>query len=374
MFENLLYLNFSTISMAIITIIFLKFNVILDKRSSGIFQITLFFILILSLTDSVYFYYWEMDGPTLLEEICANIGYILRPAIMFLIFKVMNRNRRHILLQYLPLIINTVLLLQNFITHNVFYFTDYNSMIDGHTLFHGPFGYTPHIVSLIYTVAIAISAVQYLQLSSPLEMVTIFSCITVGMIATYLESVYGMWGLIRQAMIIFVVFYILHIYMSISNRDTLTRVYNRTAFSNDVAKNYDKVYAIVSIDLNDLKKYNDMYGHAYGDEALVSVTEIFSKICPAFVKIYRTGGDEFVFLVMKKSNRTVESIVNEIRAELSKTKYRCSFGISYRNEFESFDDAFDYADMMMYKNKAAMKQGMNDSDIAERPKEVTGRM
>ena len=371
MFENLLYLNFSTVSMVIITIIFLRFNVILDKRSSRLFQIALILLLILSVTDSIYFYYRNINTPALLEEICANFGYMIRPTIMFLIFEVVNKNKRHTLFQYAPLIINTIVLLQNFITHNVFYFSYDSALTQSHVLIHGPLGYTPHVVSALYAIMISVSAIQYFQLSNPLEMITIFSCIIVAVIATYYESVYDMWGLVRQSMAMCIVFYILHAHMTISNRDVLTKVYNRSAFANHIAKNYDKVYAIVSVDLNDLKKYNDTYGHTQGDKALIDVTEIFSKICPASIKIYRTGGDEFVFLVMKKSNKPIESIIDEIRAELAKTKYRCAFGLSYRNEFESFDDAFDYADMMMYKNKASMKQGMDDSSYSKECEVIT---
>lgn len=367
MFENLIYLNFGTVSTAVIALIFLKFNVTLDNRSTKIFKRALYLVLLLSLTDSIYWYYWDTKQSTLLEEICANIGYILRPTILFLIANVIHKNKQKSYWIYVPLTLNTIILLQNYATHNVFYFLEDNSFK------HGIFGYTPHIVSAIYSIWILWAAIKYFQLSSVVEMITIVSCIFTTVIATYYESIHDMWGLIRQSIVMCIVFYMLQSHISASNRDILTKAYNRVAFTNDVGKYHNRIYAVVSIDLNDLKKHNDLHGHSEGDKALVKVAEVFARILPPTVRIYRTGGDEFVFLAMKKPTKSMENLVNDIRTELSKTKYRCSFGIAYLSEFDSFDDAYDYADVLMYKNKSAMKQGLNDSDMAELPKEVHGR-
>ena len=48
---------------------------------------------------------------------------------------------------------------------------------------------------------------------------------------------------------------------------------------------------ILSMDLNNLKLYNDTKGHAAGDRALITVTEIMDDVFARHAKLFRTGGD-----------------------------------------------------------------------------------
>jgi len=82
-------------------------------------------------------------------------------------------------------------------------------------------------------------------------------------------------------------------------RDSLTDLYNRFGYAayagSFFEKNFGKVY-IVYIDLDDLKKINDRFGHAMGDVALKGVSQ---AICAAFsdteIRV-RMGGDEFLVM------------------------------------------------------------------------------
>ena len=54
-----------------------------------------------------------------------------------------------------------------------------------------------------------------------------------------------------------------------SNTDELTRCYNRHAYEEDInSLDLDKEWVYVSMDLNGLKRANDSFGHAAGDELI----------------------------------------------------------------------------------------------------------
>lgn len=50
------------------------------------------------------------------------------------------------------------------------------------------------------------------------------------------------------------------------------------------------------LDVDDFKLINDMYGHAYGDKALISLAENMQKFFPSSALLGRNGGDEFCIL------------------------------------------------------------------------------
>lgn len=81
--------------------------------------------------------------------------------------------------------------------------------------------------------------------------------------------------------------------------DPLTGLYNRYAFytlMNDRAQK-DKTGSIAIIDLNDLKRINDTYGHHAGDRALLNVALRLQEVVRQSDYVFRWGGDEFVVLL-----------------------------------------------------------------------------
>lgn len=89
-----------------------------------------------------------------------------------------------------------------------------------------------------------------------------------------------------------------------SNMDALTELFNRRFFNDIFQKEWysairSKVsLAIVMIDVDYFKKYNDTYGHIQGDKCLKAIAEAIQKAAkrPRDI-VVRYGGEEFVILL-----------------------------------------------------------------------------
>lgn len=73
------------------------------------------------------------------------------------------------------------------------------------------------------------------------------------------------------------IIYYLSLYVLTAKEDTLTQLLNRQCYYADMEKMADKITAVVSVDMNDLKKINDSQGHDAGDKALKKVAECLGK-------------------------------------------------------------------------------------------------
>ena len=62
------------------------------------------------------------------------------------------------------------------------------------------------------------------------------------------------------------------------------------------------------LDLNNLKKCNDRYGHEAGDTYLKKASEMITNAFSQENTVYRIGGDEFVVLI-QESVSDIDSIL-----------------------------------------------------------------
>ncbi len=85
--------------------------------------------------------------------------------------------------------------------------------------------------------------------------------------------------------------------------DHLTGAYSRQALDLRLqeeierAQRYNYKFALVFIDLNKFKEINDTYGHACGDEVLVSVVRRIAADLRTTDLLFRYGGDEFILML-----------------------------------------------------------------------------
>jgi len=108
------------------------------------------------------------------------------------------------------------------------------------------------------------------------------------------------------------------------------------------------------IDLDNLKFYNDEYGHARGDQLLKGFASQLQNFQTKDLFVYRIGGDEFAILNHKGVLTEIEQLLETSIENLIKQDFAftgASFGSALRNEVENISALKHLADMRMYENK-----------------------
>jgi diguanylate cyclase (GGDEF)-like protein len=105
----------------------------------------------------------------------------------------------------------------------------------------------------------------------------------------------------------------------LAHTDALTGLANRASFNSALAElscSTAGSWAVLAIDLDNLKITNDTFGHQAGDELLRAVAERFMRIASPDVT-YRLGGDEFAIIIQQPSSlNDIEALAQRMLASL----------------------------------------------------------
>jgi len=114
----------------------------------------------------------------------------------------------------------------------------------------------------------------------------------------------------------------------LAHTDPLTGLYNRRYLVQElerhveIFKRYHHPFAVLMLDLDNLKWLNDTYGHPAGDAALSHLAMLI-RVNVRDVDIpCRFGGDEFVVLMPETEKSAVEIVGQRIAESLTKTKLK----------------------------------------------------
>ena len=149
-----------------------------------------------------------------------------------------------------------------------------------------------------------------------------------------------------------------------STTDELTGLFNRYLFDVMTTDIYENVYplSIISADCDGLKMINDMYGHMVGDEYLRLAATLFKTTLPEGSMLFRTGGDEFIFLLPHTGREELKKCLEKLNSEQQTYKIKdrtlsVSFGAAVvENASESLEKRIEESDAEMYRNKRAKKK------------------
>ncbi len=140
-----------------------------------------------------------------------------------------------------------------------------------------------------------------------------------------------------------------------SHKDSLTGLYNKYTLDYHYGLRYmRKNFHAIYLDIDNLKRVNDEYGHYLGDQTLVAFSNILKKYESEYNHFYRVGGDEFVGLFFETEDvikNLVESILKETRSDYlltSKVNVTVSIGVVKATKR---DDVIRRADELLYKVK-----------------------
>jgi diguanylate cyclase (GGDEF)-like protein len=104
-----------------------------------------------------------------------------------------------------------------------------------------------------------------------------------------------------------------------ANRDGLTGLFNHRYFRETLdrevarAQRFKRSFALVLMDIDHFKIYNDTHGHLAGDDALRTVAEILLAQCRASSIVARYGGEEFVILIPEASKQDAFTFAERLR-------------------------------------------------------------
>jgi diguanylate cyclase (GGDEF)-like protein len=116
-------------------------------------------------------------------------------------------------------------------------------------------------------------------------------------------------------------------------------------------------FSVLLLDLDDLKKINDNYGHLVGSHAICRLADVLRIHCRAVDTAARYGGDEFALVLPETQEEEARRVATRIREVMANDDEQpplsASIGISiYRGDGERIEKLLSEADRDLYTEKA----------------------
>jgi diguanylate cyclase (GGDEF)-like protein len=151
----------------------------------------------------------------------------------------------------------------------------------------------------------------------------------------------------------------------LSVTDSLTGLFNQRHFymrlREEIVRSTRQKHplALILIDLDNFKEYNDRHGHIAGDQALRHVGKsILRSIREGVDSGYRYGGDEFAIILIDSDILIAEEIGKRVRVAIRDSgELRASLGYAVYSEDMNLTDFVRLADTNLYKSKTEVKNG-----------------
>ncbi|MCF5712133.1 diguanylate cyclase [Pseudomonas tremae] len=174
----------------------------------------------------------------------------------------------------------------------------------------------------------------------------------------------------------------------IAQTDSLTNLANRRCFDASLQKEWGRasrnnsVLAIILLDIDWFKQYNDRYGHLKGDDCLMQVAEILgSCINRSGDLAARYGGEEFVILLAETDLAGALSVAEKVRSAIENAfiehsaspvgNLTISSGVVAISapEKEDHKAALEEADRLLYSAKTKGRNRVEGRSIAHATKQ-----
>ena len=148
--------------------------------------------------------------------------------------------------------------------------------------------------------------------------------------------------------------------------DPLTQVFNRGTYNMEIAqmikefKRYKNPAALIIIDIDHFKIFNDDYGHKAGDAVLTLVASVIKGAVRDTDMVFRYGGEEFVVLLDNLDLKNALTVAEKVRAQIEShhltnkanvLNVTVSIGLSCFKEGDIETSIFERADKALYQGK-----------------------
>ncbi len=151
--------------------------------------------------------------------------------------------------------------------------------------------------------------------------------------------------------------------------DGLTKLYNSRHFYKQLdmevgrSNRYDHPLALLMMDIDHFKRYNDSYGHVEGDKVLTRIARVIKSCLRTMDSAYRYGGEEFTALLPETRADEAKTVAERLRAAVKvetfspqpdeKVGITISLGVTEYLLNESKSDFVQRADRALYQSKDA---------------------
>ena len=155
-----------------------------------------------------------------------------------------------------------------------------------------------------------------------------------------------------------------------SERDVLTKLPNRQSLDarllqvcehyrnyQDIDKEQEKTSWIAILDIDHFKRVNDDFGHLYGDEVLLTFSQLMEKCFRYHDFLFRFGGEEFVVILNLASQDKAIAAFNRFRETIASYKFptvgriTVSIGMTHVDSIDMPSTQLDQADKALYHAK-----------------------
>ena len=150
-----------------------------------------------------------------------------------------------------------------------------------------------------------------------------------------------------------------------ASHDSLTGLYNRSAFEKFRQELPLEDMALLLIDVDHFKTVNDTYGHDVGDRALRAVVAILRESFRSEDLVCRIGGDEFAVIMAHAGKELRDLIAGKILRANDRLAQggdglpalSLSVGVAFGNAEAPQGDLFKAADLALYRIKEGGRRG-----------------
>ncbi|MFQ5707187.1 MAG: diguanylate cyclase [bacterium] len=171
----------------------------------------------------------------------------------------------------------------------------------------------------------------------------------------------------------------------LSITDELTGIFNRRYFNQRFerelqrSKRYNHSLAVLMLDIDHFKNYNDLNGHIMGDQVLKKVAVTLESNLRKADILARYGGEEFVILLPEISKTQARKVAQKLRKKIEKATFEneaaqpnksltISLGFAvFPEDSQNPQDLICYADDALYQAKASGRNCVfcHDSESSE---------
>ena len=141
--------------------------------------------------------------------------------------------------------------------------------------------------------------------------------------------------------------------------------YERVTAEVDRVKRYHHPFTLASVDIDNFKVINDVFGHPTGDNLLCAVVKTLERNIRTSDLVAHLGGDEFAILLPETGTESAEPVLQKLQRDLLEVMQANSWPVTFSIGVAVFTsvpssvaEVVRFADALMYSAKKNGKNSM----------------